>query len=139
MGEIALTIDGRKVTCDEDKTVLEAALDADIYIPNLCYHPLLEPYGACRMCIVEIKGIPVEAEIGPHMLYLTNRDKPGVIGDLGRTLGEAQVNIATFHLGRASEGGDAIALLQVDRAVDKVLLDKLASLPNVLQAKALEF
>ncbi len=96
-------------------------------------------FGGSRPRIVEVKGIPVEAEIGPHMLYLTNRDKPGVIGDLGRTLGEAKVNIATFHLGRAGEGGDAIALLQVDRAVDKVLLDKLSSLPNVLQAKALEF
>jgi len=96
-------------------------------------------FGGSRPRIVEIKGIPIEAEIGPHMLYLTNRDKPGVIGDLGRTLGEAKVNIATFHLGRADEGGDAIALLQIDQAVDKELLDRLAGLPNVLQAKALEF
>jgi D-3-phosphoglycerate dehydrogenase len=96
-------------------------------------------FGGARPRIVEIKDIPVEAEIGPHMLYITNRDKPGVIGDLGRTLGEAKVNIATFHLGRAAEGGDAIALLQVDRAVDKALLDSIASLPNVLQVKALEF
>jgi len=96
-------------------------------------------FGGSRPRIVEIKGIPIEAEIGPHMLYLSNKDKPGVIGDLGRTLGEAKVNIATFHLGRAAENGDAIALLQVDQAVDKALLDKIAALPNVLQAKALEF
>ena len=57
MGEITLTIDGKKVTCGEGRTVLEAALDNAIYIPNLCYHPLLEPYGACRMCIVEIEGM----------------------------------------------------------------------------------
>ncbi len=96
-------------------------------------------FGGARPRIVEIKGIPVEAEIGPHMLYITNRDKPGVIGDLGRTLGEAQVNIATFHLGRAEQGGDAIALLQVDQPVDRELLDRLSALPNVIQAKALEF
>ncbi len=96
-------------------------------------------FGGSRPRIVEIKDIPVEAEIGPHMLYITNKDKPGVIGDLGRMLGEAKVNIATFHLGRAQEGGDAIALLQVDQAVDKALLDKIAALPNILQAKALEF
>ena len=96
-------------------------------------------FGGARPRIVEIKGIPIEAEIGPHMLYITNRDKPGVIGDLGRTLGEAEVNIATFHLGRAEEGGDAIALLQVDQAVDRDLLERLAGLPNVIQAKALEF
>ena len=96
-------------------------------------------FGGSRPRIVEIKGIPIEAEIGPHMLYITNKDKPGVIGDLGRTLGEAKVNIATFHLGRADEGGDAIALLQVDQAVDKTLLDKIAALPNILQVKALDF
>ncbi len=96
-------------------------------------------FGGARPRIVEIKDIPVEAEIGPHMLYITNRDKPGVIGDLGRTLGEAKVNIATFHLGRAEEGGDAIALLQVDQAVDRELLERIAGLPNVIQAKALEF
>jgi D-3-phosphoglycerate dehydrogenase len=96
-------------------------------------------FGGARPRIVEIKGIPIEAEIGSHMLYVTNRDKPGVIGDLGHTLGEAQVNIATFHLGRAEEGGDAIALLQVDQAVDRELLEKITGLPNVIQAKALEF
>ncbi len=96
-------------------------------------------FGGTRPRIVEIKGIPIEAEIGPHMLYITNRDKPGVIGDLGRTLGEAQVNIATFHLGRADQGGDAIALLQVDQPVGRELLDRLSSLSNVIQAKALEF
>ncbi len=96
-------------------------------------------FGGSRPRIVAIKDIPVEAEIGPHMLYITNCDKPGVIGDLGHTLGEAKVNIATFHLGRADEGGDAIALLQVDQAVDKALLEKIAALPNILQVKALEF
>ena len=96
-------------------------------------------FGGARPRIVEIKDIPIEAEIGPHMLYITNKDKPGVIGDLGRTLGEAKVNIATFHLGRANEGGDAIALLQVDRAVDKALLDQITALPNIIQVKALKF
>ena len=57
MGDITLTIDGRKIVCEEGKTVLEAALDSGIYIPNLCHHRLLEPYGACRMCIVEIDGM----------------------------------------------------------------------------------
>jgi D-3-phosphoglycerate dehydrogenase len=96
-------------------------------------------FGGSRPRVVEVKGIPIEAELGAHMLYITNRDKPGVIGDLGRTLGDAKVNIATFHLGRAEDGGDAIALLQIDQAVDKALLKKLASLPNIVQVKALEF
>jgi formate dehydrogenase beta subunit len=55
---IKLTIDGRDVETDKGKTVLEAALDAGIYIPHLCYHPNLRSVGACRLCIVEIDGLP---------------------------------------------------------------------------------
>jgi predicted molibdopterin-dependent oxidoreductase YjgC len=54
---ISLTIDGRPVEATPGATVLAAALEAGIYIPNLCYHPDLEPYGGCRMCIVEISGM----------------------------------------------------------------------------------
>jgi len=57
MKEITLTIDGRKVKTEPGKTVLEAALNAGIYIPSLCYHPNLSPFGACRLCIVEIEGM----------------------------------------------------------------------------------
>ncbi|MGA2502341.1 MAG: 2Fe-2S iron-sulfur cluster-binding protein, partial [Tepidisphaeraceae bacterium] len=54
---VKITIDGRHVSTHAGATVLEAALDAGIYIPNLCYHPDLEPYGGCRMCIVEVAGM----------------------------------------------------------------------------------
>jgi NADPH-dependent glutamate synthase beta subunit-like oxidoreductase/NAD-dependent dihydropyrimidine dehydrogenase PreA subunit len=51
-----MNIDGVKIQIKKEKTILEAALDAGIYIPNLCYHPEIEPVGACRLCIVEIEG-----------------------------------------------------------------------------------
>ncbi|MDR3437945.1 phosphoglycerate dehydrogenase [Telmatospirillum sp.] len=89
--------------------------------------------------IVAIKNIAIEAELGPYMLYVTNADKPGFIGRLGTTLGQAGVNIATFHLGRAEAGGDAIALIQVDQPVGADLLEKVRAIPNVVQAKALQF
>ncbi|MFH1353318.1 MAG: FAD-dependent oxidoreductase [bacterium] len=54
---IDLIIDGKKIKADRGKTVLGAALNAGIYIPNLCYHPDLPATGACRLCIVEIEGI----------------------------------------------------------------------------------
>ena len=54
---VKFIIDGRQVTSTEGTTVLEAALAAGIFIPNLCYHPDLEPYGGCRMCIVEVQGM----------------------------------------------------------------------------------
>ena len=92
-----------------------------------------------RPRITEIKGISVEAELGPHMLYVTNQDKPGFIGSLGRALGDAGINIATFHLGRAAPGSDAIALVEVDQAVPAAVLKTVADLPHVVQVKALKF
>ncbi len=58
---IKLTIDGKEVQARDGATVLEAAIGAGIYIPTLCYHPSLAPYGGCRLCIVEIekmRGLP---------------------------------------------------------------------------------
>lgn len=54
---IRLNVDGKEIKAEEGKTVLEAALQAGIYIPNLCYHPDIPFMGACRLCIVEIKGM----------------------------------------------------------------------------------
>ena len=53
--EVTLEIDGRKVKAREGMTILEAAKEAGIEIPTLCYHEGLEPYGACRICVVEIE------------------------------------------------------------------------------------
>jgi len=57
MEKITLTIDGQKVNVKKGMTVLEAAQTADIYIPTLCADPDLEPYGSCRLCVVEIEGM----------------------------------------------------------------------------------
>ena len=57
MKNIRLTIDGRKVTAAAGSTVLEAAQGAGLYIPTLCHDPYLKPYGACRLCIVQIEGL----------------------------------------------------------------------------------
>ncbi|HGG06865.1 MAG TPA: phosphoglycerate dehydrogenase [Aliiroseovarius sp.] len=77
---------------------------------------------------IQIKGINIDAEVAPHMLYTTNNDVPGIIGVLGGILGRNQVNIANFTLGRQDVGGGAIALLSVDAPVtDKTLEDLRAS------------
>ena len=89
--------------------------------------------------LVEVKGIKVEADFGRHMLYVTNQDKPGFIGRFGATLAGAGINIATFHLGRASEGGDAICLVSVDEPVPEDVLAMVRTLPLVVQATALDF
>jgi D-3-phosphoglycerate dehydrogenase len=73
------------------------------------------------------------------MLYTQNHDKPGYVGRLGSTLGEAGINIATFHLGRNAKGGEAMALLEVDAPITEELLAKVAKLQGVAQAYALKF
>jgi D-3-phosphoglycerate dehydrogenase len=89
--------------------------------------------------LVSIRNIPVEARLGPHMLYVRNQDKPGLIGALGKILGDARINIATFHLGRERPGGDAIALVEVDVPISERLLAEVCALPQVLHAKQLSF
>ncbi len=88
---------------------------------------------------IQIKGINMEAEAGQYMLYTTNRDVPGIIGMLGTMLGKAKVNIANFHLGRNSEGGDAIALLYLDAPIPTDVLTVVAAQPQIEQAKSLVF
>jgi len=96
-------------------------------------------FGDARPRIVSIKGINMEAELGPHMLYVTNKDKPGFIGALGSLLGAAEVNIATFHLGRNEDVGEAIALIEIDSELPAATLNAVCNLPHVEQVKSLQF
>ncbi len=89
--------------------------------------------------IVEIHGTSIEASISPVMIYVNNEDKPGLIGGLGRVLGDADVNIANFHLGRNTERSDAVALVEVDSAISKELAASIGELPSVKQVRVLKF
>ncbi len=89
--------------------------------------------------IIQVKGINMEAELGAHMLYVTNEDKPGFIGHLGMVLGEAGVNIATFNLGRTSAGQEAICLVEVDGTVPEAAIARICGLSHVKQVKTLSF
>ncbi|HVY57340.1 MAG TPA: phosphoglycerate dehydrogenase [Xanthobacteraceae bacterium] len=96
-------------------------------------------YADGRPRIVNIKGIRMDAEFGPSMLYITNQDKPGFIGRFASTLAEAGINIATFHVGREAAGGNAIALVEVDGDVPPDVLARVQKIPHVQQAKRLRF
>ena len=88
---------------------------------------------------IQIKGINIDSEVGPHMLYTTNEDVPGIIGVLGKTLGDNDVNIANFTLGRSQAGGQAIALLYVDNPISDKVISALKATGVFGQAKALNF
>ena len=96
-------------------------------------------YADGRPRIVNIKGIRMDAEFGPSMIYITNLDKPGFIGRFSSTLGEAGINIATFHVGREAAGGSAVALIEIDGELPAEVLAKVKALPQVQQAKPLHF
>lgn len=89
--------------------------------------------------VIQVKGINMEAELSPSMLYVTNEDKPGHIGRLGTLLGKLGINIANFNLGRVDVGSDAIALVSIDGTLTDPQLAEIAALEGVKQAKALRF
>jgi D-3-phosphoglycerate dehydrogenase len=88
---------------------------------------------------IQIKGINVDAEVGRHMLYTTNKDVPGIIGTLGGLLGSHGVNIANFTLGRSAAGGEAIAIAYIDEALDPAVVKELEATGLFQQVKPLEF
>ena len=96
-------------------------------------------FGGDKPRIVDIKGIQVEAPFSPNMLYITNEDKPGLIGALGSLFSSKGLNIASFHLGRTEAGGDAIALVELDNELSDPVLAEICALPLVTQAKRLCF
>src|SRR5688572_8947400 len=84
--------------------------------------------------ITEINGFHIEAIPHGYMLVMRNRDVPGVIGRVGTILGERGVNISRFHLGRREPGGEAMAVIEVDAAIDKETFELLRTLEQVVSA-----
>ncbi|MFO7285280.1 MAG: phosphoglycerate dehydrogenase [Gammaproteobacteria bacterium] len=89
--------------------------------------------------LVEVRGMALQADFEPIMLFTCNEDRPGYIGALGSLLGDAGINIATLHLGRDRKSGQAIAIVGVDEQVPEEILAKLKALPLVSYAKVLKF
>src|SRR4051795_10067370 len=89
--------------------------------------------------LVNIFGVPIEAELAGQMIYIVNNDQPGFIGALGTSLGKNGINIATFGLGRRKEGGEAVALVAVDDPITRDVAAQLGELPGVREVVPLSF
>ena len=96
----------------------------------------VQPDGQPRL--LEIDGIHVEAPLEGNVIYLRNLDVPGVIGRVGTVLGQHNVNIANFSLGRGPES-KAVAVVQVDSDISEKVLEALRGIETILQAKAIRF
>jgi D-3-phosphoglycerate dehydrogenase len=93
--------------------------------------------------LLHVDGIDVEAPLERSLIYMRNRDVPGVIGKVGTILGKHKINIADFSLGRrvgnAKPGAprEAIAVVHVDGHVPPAVLAELRKVPAIEQAKAI--
>jgi D-3-phosphoglycerate dehydrogenase len=85
--------------------------------------------------ITEIGSFSIEAVPHGFMLVTKNRDVPGVIGKIGTLLGESEVNISRFYLGRQEKGGEALAVVEIDSPLPEAVLDKLRNIEPVIAVK----
>jgi len=91
--------------------------------------------------LIEVDGIGIEVPLEGDLIYLRNRDVPGVVGKVGTILGQHKVNIGNFALGRNSEptGAQAIAVVQVDTPAPDAVLKELRGLKEVEEVRGIRF
>jgi hypothetical protein len=110
-------------------TTLGVALHADGRTTRVVGALLGETLGR----VIEIDGFVVDITPEGYVIVLRNRDVPGVIGRVGTAIGEAGVNIGSYHVSRRDR--EALAVIAVDGAPDTALLEKLARLPDILEVR----
>lgn len=94
---VTVTIDGKKIEVPEGMTVLEAAAQAGITIPTLCYHKDLSPHGGCRLCVVEVKGArtPLASCTLPVSEGMEVTTESPILRESRRTI--LQLLLSTYH------------------------------------------
>jgi len=95
-------------------------------------------FGTKDFRIVQINDFRIEAVPEGNMLLIRNYDRPGVIGNIGTTLGKRNINIATMQFSRDRSRGVAISLLHLDSTISKEVMEKLSQLPNIISVKYIE-
>ncbi len=84
---------------------------------------------------VEIQGYEIDVKPSQYMLFVQNKDVPGVIGQVGTLIGKEDINVATMQVGRKTKGELALMVLNVDSEVSKESLEKFKQLDNVIEVK----
>jgi D-3-phosphoglycerate dehydrogenase len=85
--------------------------------------------------LVSIDGIDVDAPLGGDMLIMRNADTPGVIGRVGTILGNHEINIANFALGRSEQAREAVGVVNLDSEIPDGVLEEIRALPQVKEAQ----
>jgi D-3-phosphoglycerate dehydrogenase len=126
-------------TRQDQRGIYEGYIQVKVTTPELTRAVAGTVFADGHPRLIQVKDIKLDAEFAPHMIYVTNEDKPGFIGRLGTLLGESKVNIANFTLGRSAPGEDSIALVQVDGDPGDTVIAAIRKLPLVRGARALKF
>ncbi|MCA0402058.1 MAG: phosphoglycerate dehydrogenase [Proteobacteria bacterium] len=138
-----MTAKEKGIAVDEVKRNAEGDHESRIYLEVIAEDMTRNVAGTVyqdgKPRITEIRGIQMDAEFSPHMLYVRNNDKPGFIGRFGSLLGEKGINIATFNLGRDKPGGDAICFVAVDERISDAILAEIHAIEHVKRARRLTF
>ena len=89
--------------------------------------------------LLGVDEIDIEVPLGGNLIYMRNRDVPGVVGKIGTLLGRHNVNIGNFALGRKEmkDGAEAIAVVQVDSPAPEAVLQEIAQLPEMHEVRGM--
>ncbi len=126
-------------TFKETTANFQSLIRIDVTTENHTYTASGTLFGGELPRVVNIDGVPVEAELTENMLFIRNLDKPGLIGALGNVLGDAGVNVASFRLGRIPNKDQAIALVSIDEPISAETLTTINTLPQIKRAHILSF
>ncbi len=95
-------------------------------------------FGRKELRIVRLNDFFIEAIPEGHILLVNNYDRPGVIGNIGATLGDKNINIAMMQFGRDRMGGNAISLLHLDTPLPTGMLGEILRLPNIISVRQIQ-
>jgi D-3-phosphoglycerate dehydrogenase len=96
-------------------------------------------FGKRDLRIIDLDGFRMNIEPTGYVLVSRHIDRPGIVGRVGTLMGENGINIAGMQVGRASPGQEAVMILNVDGPVPRPLVDRVADLEGVMNAKLIEF
>jgi D-3-phosphoglycerate dehydrogenase len=88
--------------------------------------------------VVAVNGFRVEFKLSKYLVYMINRDVPGVVGKVGTVLGDREINIAEYNLAREAEGGDAMAIITIDTAIDDATMNFLRSFKEMKEVRLIK-
>jgi D-3-phosphoglycerate dehydrogenase len=118
----------RGISIKESKTQQEGELNNIITVylnTNKGNYSLAGTSLAIGNRVIEINGLRIDLDLSGEFIIVSYTDKPGVIGKIGTTLGEQNINIANMQVGRQAEGGEAIMLMQIDSKPSPQTMDEI--------------